>query len=420
MRILVVLVSDLAGRASGHSRVIRGALRSLVGLGHDIHVVAISETAPEPVLPEAVTLESLPPPHVGRVMASVVRYATTARLSLNECLYWSPSLARRVRRIAAEYSPDMLLADTIRAFPLAAASGFPVVADLEDLLSARYTSLSNASVSSRNIALGAYRRRLPRALQAPAAFLATSALRVESRLLDRREVQIARRAAAVCLVSGLEAAELGAKARRQVFCTPPAIPVIHGDRSITESPDWTAVHVGGLDFGPNIQAMRWFRTEVVPLLADLSGGTFRVSMVGYCPPDLRAELHHPSIEFLGYLENIEPVLGRNRTFVAPVVSGAGLKIKVLDAMAHGMPVVATAKAVEGLPVKDRVHAHLADTAAEFARRLHETAADGRAAAALGEAGRSLVAREFSPDRAMAAWRSAIASLAVQTFMGDAK
>jgi hypothetical protein len=81
-------------------------------------------------------------------------------------------------------------------------------------------------------------------------------------------------------------------------------------------------------------------------------------------------------------------------------------------MARGMPVVATQKAVEGLPVEDRVHLHVAGTAVEFARRLAETAGDGEGAAALGEAGRSLVMSEFSPARAAAGWRSAIASAAI--------
>jgi glycosyltransferase involved in cell wall biosynthesis len=181
--------------------------------------------------------------------------------------------------------------------------------------------------------------------------------------------------------------------------------------TVASAPDWSAACVGGLDFGPNLQAIRWFRSEVVPLLVALSGGNFRLSVIGHCPLHLPSELRHPAIEFLGYVQHLEPVLGRSRVFVAPTVSGTGLKIKVLDAMARGMPVVATSKAVEGLPVEDRVHAHVADTAVEFARRLAETAANGEAAAALGAAGRALVASEFSPTRAAAGWRSAIASAA---------
>jgi Glycosyl transferases group 1 len=412
MRILVVLVRSLGGPASGRTRAIHSALRSLSDLGHTMHVVAISERTQDPELPSGVTFERLPPPHTRRVAASVLRYAVTARLSLNECLCWSPNLARAIRRIADREDTDLLLADTLRAFPLAAASGFPVVADLDDLLSSRYTSVQDVAGSSRGIALGSYRRSLPPLLRAPVTRLATAALHLESHLVRRREVQIGRQAAAVCLVSSLEAAELGTRVGRPVFWTPPAIPAMQQMRTIASAPGWSAACVGGLDFGPNLQSIRWFRSEVVPLAFELSRGDFRLSVIGHCPQHLHSELRHPAIEFLGYVDRLEPVLSRSRVFVAPTVSGTGLKIKVLDAMARGMPVVATQKAVEGLPVEDRVHLHVAGTAVEFARRLAETAGDGEGAAALGEAGRSLVMSEFSPARAAAGWRSAIASAAI--------
>jgi glycosyl transferase family 1 len=386
-------------------------MRSLIDLGHTIHIVATSDETADPILPDPVTFERLTPPRTGRVIANIIRYATTARFSLNECLYWSPTVAEAVKRIAAEQRADFLVADTLRAFPLAAATGFPVVADLDDLLSCRYRSIRNAPGSSQGIALGSYGMRLPAFARPVATRAATAALDIESRLIARREIQIARQAAAVCLVSSKESAKLEKAAGVKVFWTPPVIPVLDETPVVSDAPDWNAVYVGGLDFGPNIQAVRWFRTEVIPWLQEPSRGTFRLSVIGHCPPKLQRELQHPVIDLHGYVDRLEPFLARARVFVAPVVSGTGLKIKVLDAMARGMPVVGTSKAFEGFPVQDRVHAHVADTPADFARRLEEVALGGKQAAELGKAGQALVATHFSARRAAAGWQSVTASVA---------
>lgn len=410
MRILMVLVRDPGGPSSGRKCAIRSAMDSLTDLGHAIHVVVISDEAGDPRLPEGVTFERLASPCSGRAVANIIRYGTTARLSLNECLTWSPKLAREIRRIAINWRADLLLADTLRAFPLAAATGFRIVTDLDDLLSRRYRSIRMAPGPSRGVALGSYGSKLPHFLRGPAAQMAAAALYIESRLVAHRELQIARRSAAVCLVSAKESAALESRAGARVFWTPPAIPARPQLRIMSDDPDWSAVYVGGLDFGPNLQALRWFRSEVVPLLLGASRGAFRLSVIGQCSPNHQRELSHPAIDFVGYVDDLEAVLSRTRAFVAPVVSGAGLKIKVLDAMARAMPVIATSKAVEGLPVEDRVHAHVADSPAEFAHRLREVASDGQQAVELGRMGRDFVTAEFSRVRAAAGWRSVIASM----------
>src|SRR5439155_22031237 len=120
MRILMLLVRDPGGPSSGRKIAIRSAMRSLLDLVNTIHIVAVSDDNADPILPDGVTLERLTPPRTGRVIANVICYATTARLSLNECLFWSPKVAKAVKCIAGDLGADLLVADTLRAFPLAA------------------------------------------------------------------------------------------------------------------------------------------------------------------------------------------------------------------------------------------------------------------------------------------------------------
>ena len=71
---------------------------------------------------------------------------------------------------------------------------------------------------------------------------------------------------------------------------------------------------------------------------------FHLQMIGYCPDPVRDELTRPGLSFAGYVDDLEGELRQYRGFVAPITTGTGVKTKVLDAMAVGLPVVATPSA----------------------------------------------------------------------------
>ena len=75
------------------------------------------------------------------------------------------------------------------------------------------------------------------------------------------------------------------------------------------------------------------------------------------------------------MDDVATELSRHRAFVAPMVEGTGVKTKVLEAMAAGLPVVTTSAGVRGLSVEDGVHCLVADTGEEFLERLEQLARD---------------------------------------------
>ncbi len=86
---------------------------------------------------------------------------------------------------------------------------------------------------------------------------------------------------------------------------------------------------------------------------------------GAVPRGVRRSSSHPAIRFLGYVDDVGAELSRHRAFVAPMVEGTGVKTKVLEAMAAGLPVVTTSAGVRGLAIEDGVHCLMADTGEEF-------------------------------------------------------
>jgi glycosyltransferase involved in cell wall biosynthesis len=93
---------------------------------------------------------------------------------------------------------------------------------------------------------------------------------------------------------------------------------------------------------------------------------------------------------LGYVEDVREALARYAIFVCPILSGSGVRVKLLEAFAAGIPVVSTKVGAEGLAVKDGDFCALADDPAEFSARVVELLRDPQRAAAMAERARAEV------------------------------
>jgi glycosyltransferase involved in cell wall biosynthesis len=86
---------------------------------------------------------------------------------------------------------------------------------------------------------------------------------------------------------------------------------------------------------------------------------------------------------------------RAAAFVVPLLSGSGTRLKILEALAMGVPVVSTAKGAEGIAGRDGVHFRIADTAADFAQAVLQILRSPQEAESLRQAGRRLVLERYS-------------------------
>ena len=109
------------------------------------------------------------------------------------------------------------------------------------------------------------------------------------------------------------------------------------------------VWVGGFHHHPNCEAVRFFLAEIFPRIKQEKGET-KVYVVGGGVPDWLRNLAtgDPSIVLIGYVDDPLPYIQRAGVFVAPILSGGGTKLKVLEAMAVGKAIVSTSIGVEGI------------------------------------------------------------------------
>jgi len=153
--------------------------------------------------------------------------------------------------------------------------------------------------------------------------------------------------------------------------------------------------IGSMDYPPNIDAVLWFSQEVLPALrAEQPDLRFRV--VGSRPDARVMRLKQsPGIEITGQVPDIRPYLKDSLALVVPLRSGGGTRLKILQAMAAGSPVVSTTIGAEGLDVNPNLHFLKADTTEEWVAEIKRLAESGDIAHAIAKAGRQLVEDRYT-------------------------
>jgi glycosyltransferase involved in cell wall biosynthesis len=153
------------------------------------------------------------------------------------------------------------------------------------------------------------------------------------------------------------------------------------------------IFVGSMDYHANIDAVQWFAREIWP---DLSHDhpRLRLTVVGRNPtPAIRA-LASESIEITGTVSDVRPYYSRALALVVPLRIGSGTRLKILEALAAGVPVLSTRLGAEGLEVADGITIMLADTPEQFRNCFLRLEASPDLRMKLIQAGRELVSERY--------------------------
>ena len=135
--------------------------------------------------------------------------------------------------------------------------------------------------------------------------------------------------------------------------------------------------VGSFRHDPNRVAVDWFVSKVLPLILARQPHA-KLVIAGSDPPPAHTYADYATnLEMLGYVDDVRDALARYAIFVCPILSGSGVRVKLLEAFAAGIPVISTTVGAEGLARKDGEFCALADEPAAFAERVLALLADPR-------------------------------------------
>ena len=159
-------------------------------------------------------------------------------------------------------------------------------------------------------------------------------------------------------------------------------------------PEPALLYVGGLHWPPNADAVLYFVQEIWPLVRrDTPGAT--LTIVGRDDATAARMLREtPGVRLAGYVDDVSPYFERARALVVPLRSGGGMRVKILETLARGLPVISTSIGYEGIDAVPGVHLLAADTPAGFAAEVRRAFHDDGLLQGLAGAGRKLVLERY--------------------------
>ena len=161
----------------------------------------------------------------------------------------------------------------------------------------------------------------------------------------------------------------------------------------TGAPRTGLLFAGSMDYSANVDAVVWFVNNIWPELSQ-EHPALSFAIVGRDPaPEVRA-LAADRINVTGTVPDVRPYYSGALAAVVPLRIGSGTRLKILEAMAAGMPVVSTRLGAEGLDLEDGTHLLLADSASEIIAAVGRLAASPELWLRLSRAGREVVSRLY--------------------------
>lgn len=162
----------------------------------------------------------------------------------------------------------------------------------------------------------------------------------------------------------------------------------------------TLLFIGSFRHLPNRYALEWFVQEVFPGILRSRPGALLI-VVGSDPPENQAVwTNHPNVRVLGAVPDIRIPLERYSVFICPILSGSGVRVKLLEAFASGIPAVSTTVGAEGLASTSGDVCEIADLPADFAASVLKLCEDRPYRTALAARARKMVERDRDSHQAV--------------------
>jgi len=206
----------------------------------------------------------------------------------------------------------------------------------------------------------------------------TSLLRLPLLLCDyervrRAERQLFRRAAHLLFGSVRDREAVLGPAAKHASVMPNGVDTDFWRRSSHERGAETVVFTGAMGYPPNTDAALYLIEDIMPLVRRAVPGAQALIVGRDPPPRLRDAGRRPGVTVTGFVDDMRPYLERATVFAAPLRFGAGIQNKLLEAMAMGVPVVASPLAAEGLRTEagERPPVQVAQDAQQFAELITE-------------------------------------------------
>ena len=145
--------------------------------------------------------------------------------------------------------------------------------------------------------------------------------------------------------------------------------ILEREKLLFSEAEESIMFLGTLSWEPNINGLIWFFENVWPIIQE-KHQNLKIYVIGSNADQRLLKFQEQQrVEFTGFVEDVEEYYRRCRLSFVPLQFGSGMKVKVLEAMYRGLPMVLTPVAAEGIDLVDGDNAFIADQPKEFAEKL---------------------------------------------------
>lgn len=386
MRILLFTHKPSYPDTDGGTRAMRSMLEGLLNEGHEVWILTFSthkhpyqaEAWPAPILEHTVVT---PLPVDTEITSWDVFKNLFSRKSYILSRFQDRKLEPIIADVLEEWKPDVVQMD-----------------GLQPMLFARFvTGLRNVPILYRahNV-----EHLIWQNLAAESGFLRKRYLKTQAKRLEREERKAVQSADGLIPIS-----EADAEILKQWSSEKPMLTLPYGfdedwfEGSIPLLPSGQFFHLGAMDWPPNQEAVKWLTEDIWPSFYQQEPKA-TLHLAGR---DLSTEWQGEGIQNHGMAKDSAEFMQSHGVLLVPLKSGSGQRIKILEAMALGVPVVTTSVGLEGISLKDERLVLIADTNDEWIRQMKWCLENPEALNSMRQKARDWVKEHFGQETLMKQW-----------------
>ena len=153
-------------------------------------------------------------------------------------------------------------------------------------------------------------------------------------------------------------------------------------------------HLGSMDWMPNLEAMQWFLEKVWPQIFQ-SFPYIHLYMAGKNMPEWIKQKENERLHIIGEVKDAKTFMAENDIMIVPLLSGSGMRVKIIEGMAMGKPIISTSIGAEGIEYTKDENILIADTAEEFIISIQKCMQNSDLMQTLGKNAHALVSEKYN-------------------------
>ena len=190
------------------------------------------------------------------------------------------------------------------------------------------------------------------------------------------------------------------------YCSKPIIDIPYGVYPEEFTPKYEIegkpkfYHIGSMNWMPNEEGIRWFIENVLPKTVE-KVPDFKYLLAGRNMPEWLTNLKNPHVEVIGEVPDAKAFVAQNDVAIVPLLSGSGIRIKIIESMAMGKTVITTRVGAEGILYDEEVNLIIAENPAKMVEAIRSLNENPETAVRIGQAARKLVEETYDNRKIIA-------------------